>query len=94
MDQRWSRMSRLRWRPAKLLPKKRVPTRAALKGALVAALFAQIAFVALTWYIESIADYSRLYSAAGAVFALLLWLYTYAAVFLLGAEVSAVLEKE
>jgi membrane protein len=78
----------------KALPNTRVPTRAALKGALVAALLAQIVFVALTFYIESIADYSRLYNTAGAVFALLLWLYTYAAVFLLGAEVSAVLGKE
>lgn len=78
----------------KVLPNTHVPTRAALKGALVAALLAQIVFVALTWYIGSIADYSRLYNTAGAVFALLLWLYTYAAVFLLGAEISTVLGTE
>jgi len=74
----------------KFLPHTRVPTRAALAGALVAMILAEIAFGALAWYLDSIADYSRIYNTAGAVFALLAWLYALAMVFLFGAEVSAV----
>jgi membrane protein len=73
----------------KFLPHTRVGTRAALTGALVAMILAEIALAVLTWYLGSIADYGRLYNTAGAVFALLTWLYVLATVFLLGAEVSA-----
>lgn len=73
----------------KFLPHTRVPTRAALVGALVATVLAEIAFSALAWYLDSMADYSHVYNSAGAVFALLTWLYALATVFLFGAEVSA-----
>ena len=71
-------------------PHTRVPARAALAGALVAMILAEIAFGVLAWYLDSIADYSRIYNTAGAVFALLAWLYALAMVFFFGAEVSAV----
>ncbi|MEW5720189.1 MAG: YhjD/YihY/BrkB family envelope integrity protein, partial [Chloroflexota bacterium] len=66
----------------KFLPHTRVSARAALAGALVAMILAQISFGALAWYLDSIADYSRLYDTAGAVLALLAWLYALALVFL------------
>ena len=72
----------------KFLPHTHVPTRAAFAGALVATLLAEVVFLLLTWYLDSIADYSRVYNTAGAVFALLTWLYALATVFLFGAEVS------
>ncbi len=77
----------------KYLPHTRVGTRAALTSAFVATVLAEIALAILTWYLGSIADYGRLYNTAGAVFALLTWLYALSTVFLLGAEVSAVVEK-
>jgi uncharacterized BrkB/YihY/UPF0761 family membrane protein len=73
----------------KFLPNARVATRAALAGALAVMVLAEVSFAALTWYLDSIADYGQLYKQAGAVFALLAWLYALATVFLLGAEVSA-----
>ena len=74
----------------KFLPHTRVPARAALAGALVAMILVEIAFGGLAWYLDSVADYSRIYNTAGAVFALLAWLYALAMVFLFGAEISAV----
>ncbi len=73
----------------KFLPHTHVPTRAAWAGAIVATILAEITFGTLAWYLDSIADYSRIYNTAGAVFALLTWLYALATVFLFGAEVSA-----
>jgi membrane protein len=78
----------------KFLPHTRVSARAALAGALVAMILAEIAFGALAWYLDSIADYSRIYNTAGAVFALLAWLYALAMVFLFGAEVSATYDTQ
>jgi len=78
----------------KFLPHTRVPTRAALAGALVAMILAEIAFGALAWYLDSIAGYSRIYNTAGAVFALLTWLYALATVFLFGAEASATYQTQ
>ena len=73
----------------KFLPHTHVPTRAALAGAFVAMILVELAFGGLAWYLDSLADYSRIYNTAGAVFALLTWLYALAMVFLFGAEVSA-----
>ncbi len=78
----------------KFLPHTRVPTRAAFAGALVAMILTEIVFGALTWYLGSIADYSRVYNTAGAVFALLTWLYALATVFLFGAEVGATYDAQ
>jgi YihY family inner membrane protein len=72
----------------KFLPNVHVTTQSALVGAFVAMILAEIAFAVLAWYLDSIADYSHLYNTAGAVFALLAWLYALATVFLFGAEVS------
>jgi membrane protein len=77
----------------KFMPNTHVPTRAAFVGALIATILAEIAFAALAWYLDSIADYSRVYNTAGAVFALLTWLYALATVFLFGAEVSNVYDR-
>jgi uncharacterized BrkB/YihY/UPF0761 family membrane protein len=52
-------------------------------------VMAEISLGAMTWYVSLIADYHRVYNAAGAVFALLAWLYIFANIFLLGAEISA-----
>ncbi len=57
-------------------------------------ILAELAFGVLTWYLDSIADYSRLYDTAGAVFALLAWLYALALVFLFGAEISAIYQTQ
>jgi uncharacterized BrkB/YihY/UPF0761 family membrane protein len=63
-------------------------------GAVVAMLLAEITFAILAWYLDSIADYSHIYNTAGAVFALLAWLYALATVFLFGAEVSKIWKTE
>lgn len=76
----------------KFLPNAEVPTRAALGGMLFAVVLAEITLVVMTWYVSSIADYG-IYDTAGAVFALLAWLYAFTNVFLLGAQVSAVLGR-
>jgi membrane protein len=77
----------------KFLPNAPVSTRSAFAGAMLAAVLADIALGIMSWYIGSIADYARFYNAAGAVFALLAWLYAFSNVFLLGAHVSAVMGR-
>jgi len=73
----------------KFLPHDHVTVRASLLGALAAMVLSELAIGAMAWYIDTIADYSRVYNSAGAVFALLTWLYALASVFLYGAEISA-----
>jgi membrane protein len=74
----------------KFLPNVRVPTHAAVIGSITATVLAEFTFGALSWYLGSLADYHQMYNTAGAVFALLAWLYALATVFLFGAEVSAI----
>jgi membrane protein len=50
--------------------------------------------VGFSYYVEHLADYTRLYGSVTAVVVTLLWLYMSAMVLILGAELNAVLRRK
>jgi len=70
-------------------PNTRVPWRAALIGAMVAALGWDLASAGFTWYLTSgIATYELVYGSLGAIVALMLWFYIISLVILYGAHLG------
>ena len=59
-------------------------------GALIAAVFAEIANIALTWFITNFKPYDLVYGPLGAVIALLFWAYLISVIGLLFAKISEV----
>lgn len=52
------------------------------------------AAVLMSWYLSSIADYSRIYGSLGAIMALLFWIYMSVYVLCLGGELNAEIEHQ
>ena len=75
-----------------LVPNRRIRIRAALWGALVTGLLWEAAKHLFTWYVFAFGSYSVVYGSLGAAAVLLVWVYYSAAVLLLGAEVTALLD--
>lgn len=76
----------------RLLPDRRVSARAALWGALFTGVLWEAAKHVFTWYAAAFEGYSIVYGSLGAAAMLLSWAYYSAAVLLLGAEVTALLD--
>ena len=77
-----------------LLALGRRPVRRVAPGA-AAALVAWMAIsTVFSYYVEHLADYTRLYGSVTAVVVTLLWLYMSAMVLILGAELNAVLRRK
>jgi len=74
-------------------PNRRQRFRSLAPGALIAVAAWLMTSGALGWYVRSLADYSKIYGALGAVVALMLWFYVSAAAILAGAEVNAELQR-
>lgn len=72
-------------------PAKRVPWREVYPGAIVSTLGWIIVSLGFSYYINNIANYSRLYGSVGAVFVLMTWLYITSMILILGAEFNSVL---
>jgi membrane protein len=77
-----------------IVPNRRVSSRAALLGAVFTGLLWEAAKHLFTWYVSTFESYSLLYGSLSAAAVLLVWTYYSAAVLLLGAEVTVLLEKE
>ena len=77
----------------RFLPRAGPPWRAALAGAVSAAVACQAIQFGLSWYLAGPADFTRLYGSAGAVFAFLLFVYLSAVAFLVGALMAAALRE-
>jgi membrane protein len=77
------------WTGYRFLPGVRVQWRDALPGALVAAIVWHSIAIALSWYLGTIAEYTSLYHSLAAIVALMVWVYSLSATFLLGAEFVA-----
>lgn len=77
-----------------LVPNRRVSLRAALLGAVFTGLLWEAAKHLFTWYVTAFKSYSLLYGSLSAAVVLLAWTYYSAAVLLLGAEVTVLLERE
>ena len=77
-----------------LVPNRQVSVRAALLGAIFTGFLWEAAKHLFTWYVSAFKSYSILYGSLSAAAVLLVWTYYSAAVLLLGAEVTVLLEKE
>jgi membrane protein len=77
-----------------IVPNRRVSVRAALLGSVFTGILWETAKHLFTWYVTTFGSYSLLYGSLSAAAVLLVWTYYSAAVLLLGAEVTVLLEKE
>ena len=76
----------------RLLPNRRVAARSAVWGAVFTGVLWEASKHLFTWYVLSFGSYSIVYGSLGAAAVVLVWTYYSAAVLLLGAEVTALLE--
>lgn len=72
-------------------PAKKFPWREVFPGAIVSTLGWIIVSLGFSYYINNIANYSRLYGSVGVVFVLMTWLYITSMILILGAEFNSVL---
>jgi membrane protein len=77
----------LRW-----LPDAQVPLRHAITGAIVSAVLFSLGRRVLGLYLAH-AGTANSFGAAGSLVVLMMWLYFSAAVFLLGAEIAAAMDR-
>jgi membrane protein len=74
----------------KFIPNLRLHWKDVWSGALLAAVFAEIANILITWFITSFKPYDLVYGPLGTVVALLFWAYLISVIGLLFAKISAV----
>jgi membrane protein len=74
----------------KFIPNMKIHWKDVWLGALIAAVFAEIANIAFTWFITNFKPYDLIYGPLGAVIALLFWAYLISVIGLLFAKISAV----
>ncbi|MBS5886053.1 MAG: YihY/virulence factor BrkB family protein [Clostridium sp.] len=72
-------------------PARKIPWKEVFPGAIVSTLGWIVVSIAFSYYINNIANYSRLYGSVGAVFILMTWLYITSMILILGAEINSVL---
>ncbi|WP_066896271.1 YihY/virulence factor BrkB family protein [Clostridium nigeriense] len=72
-------------------PAKKIPWREVYPGAIISTLGWIIVSLGFSYYINNIANYSRLYGSVGAVFVLMTWLYITSMILILGAEFNSVM---
>lgn len=77
----------------RIVPNRRVSARSALFGAAFSAFLWEAAKHLFAWYVIAFGRYSIVYGSLSVVVVILVWTYYSAAVLLLGAEVTALLEK-
>jgi membrane protein len=76
----------------RLLPNRRIAARSAAWGAVFTGVLWEASKHLFTWYVLSFGSYSIVYGSLSAAAVLLVWTYYSAAVLLLGAEVTSLLE--
>ncbi|MBD7913897.1 YihY/virulence factor BrkB family protein [Clostridium sp. Sa3CUN1] len=74
-------------------PAKKVPWREVYIGAIVSTLGWIIVSLGFSYYINNIANYSRLYGSVGAVFVLMTWLYITSIILIIGAEFNSIINR-
>ena len=74
----------------KFIPNMKLRWKDVWLGALIAAVFAEIANIAFTWFLTNFKPYDLIYGPLGAVVALLFWAYITSVIGLLFAKISAV----
>ncbi|MCF0149492.1 MAG: YihY/virulence factor BrkB family protein [Clostridium sp.] len=71
-------------------PAKKIPWREVYLGAIITTFGWIIVSLGFSYYINNIANYSRLYGSIGAVFVLMTWLYITSVMLIVGAEFNSV----
>lgn len=74
-------------------PNRKQSFRWVLPGALLATVLWLLSTLAFSWYVRHVSDYNVLYGSVGAGLALLVWMYVWSVIALLGCEYNAIREK-
>ena len=74
-------------------PNRPLQLRSVWRGAVLATCLWLIATSAFAWYVRNIANYRVVYGSIGAVIALVVWMYLFAVIALIGCEYNAVRER-
>jgi len=77
----------------KIAPNKIIPSAIAFKAAFFTSLLWEMAKHLLGWYVLHLGRFSLVYGSLGALGVFFLWIYYSAIIFLLGAEIAALMEK-
>ncbi|GAB6168519.1 YihY/virulence factor BrkB family protein [Clostridium carnis] len=72
-------------------PARKIKWREVFPGAIISTIGWIVVSLGFSYYINNIANYSRLYGSLGAVFILMTWLYISSMILILGAEINSVL---
>ena len=75
-------------------PAKRISWREVYPGAILSTLGWIVASLVFSYYINNIANYSRIYGSVGGIFVLMTWLYITSIILIVGAEFNSILRKE
>jgi membrane protein len=78
----------------KLTPTVHVRLRPALIAGVLAAVLWQVSKIAFGWWVAQIGTYNRVYGPLAASVIVMLWLWISAMIFLYGAELTAVLQRQ
>jgi membrane protein len=78
----------------KIAPNKIIPSVLAFKAAFFISFLWEIAKHLFGWYVLHLGRFSIIYGSLGTLAVFFLWIYYSAIIFLLGAEIAALLEKE
>lgn len=74
-------------------PARKIAWKEVYPGAIISTLGWIIASLGFSYYINNIANYSRLYGSVGGVFVLMTWLYITSMILIIGAEFNSVINK-
>jgi len=77
----------------KIAPNKIIPSGIAFKAAFFTSLLWEMAKHLLGWYVLHLGRFSLVYGSLGTLVVFFLWIYYSAIIFLLGAEIAALMEK-
>ena len=77
----------------KIAPNKIIPSAIAFKAAFFTSLLWEMAKHLLGWYVLHLGRFSLVYGSLGTLVVFFLWIYYSAIIFLLGAEIAALMEK-
>lgn len=72
----------------KFLPNKKLPRNVVLLSTVMSVILIEIARYTFAWYIGKISDYGKFYGTYAVIISLSIWIYYFALILLLSAEVS------
>jgi membrane protein len=78
----------------KIAPNKIIPSAIAFKAASFTSLLWEVAKHLLGWYVLHLGRFSLIYGSLGTLVVFFLWIYYSSIIFLLGAEIAALMEKK